>query len=305
MKDNINRLTLGTVQFGLDYGINNPSGKPSREKSLSMLNYAWQKGIRIFDTAYAYGDAQEILGEFISTHNLGSEIKIITKLKPNVLSESSGSKEKIIRKNIKESLRLLKMDCVDGFLLHTPGYIRDPEILLAMEKMKNDGLTRNIGVSIYEVDDAIYAAKQPVVDYIQVPYSILDQRLDNKTFRNLTEKNNIKVFARSAFLQGLFFMPEEKIPPSFPNLDEVKAHLKQIDEIIQKYGLTRQQAALLFSYCNKNIDHVVFGVDNIGQLKEDIQIIEKHPSCDECINELKNEFKNTGKDVIFQSLWKK
>jgi uncharacterized protein len=305
MKENINKLTLGTVQFGLKYGINNPNGKPSREESLSMLDHAWQKGIRIFDTAYAYGDAQEILGEFTSTRNLGTEIKIITKLKPNILSESPGSIEETIRKNLKESLGFLKKDCVDGFLLHTPSYIRDSEVVMAMKKMKDEELTKNIGVSIYEVDDAIYAAGLSEIDYIQVPYSILDQRLDNESFWNLTRKNKIKVFARSAFLQGLFFMPEEKIPPHFPNLKEVKIHLKQIDEIIGKYNLTRQQAALLFSCCNKNIDHVVFGVDNINQLAEDIQIVEKCPKCNECINELRNKFKSTGKDVVFQSLWKK
>ena len=75
----LNKLALGTVQFGLDYGINNPNGKPTREKSLEMLDYAWQKGIRVFDTAYAYGDAEEILGEFTKTRELGNKIKIITR----------------------------------------------------------------------------------------------------------------------------------------------------------------------------------------------------------------------------------
>ena len=302
MKENIDRLTLGTVQFGLDYGINNPNGKPSKEKSLAMLDYAWQNGIRIFDTASAYGTAEEILGEFTSTRNLGSDVKIITKLRPNILSESSDSTEDTIRKNLEESLGRLKRDYVDGYLLHTPGYIRDSEVVSVMEKLKNEGLVKNIGVSIYELDDAIYAAGLSEVHYIQFPYSILDQRLDNKDFNDLTEKNNIEVFARSAFLQGLFFMADEKIPPHF---EKVKVYFKEMDKVIKKYHFTRQQAALLFSFYNYNFDHVVFGVDNMNQLIEDIQIVKDNRDCSGCIEELRNRFENIEKSIIFPSLWKK
>jgi aryl-alcohol dehydrogenase-like predicted oxidoreductase len=78
---------LGTVQFGKEYGINNFSGKPTKEKSLEMLNLAFEKGIHLFDTAYEYGYAEEILGEFSKTNVIGEKIKIITKLKPNIFFE--------------------------------------------------------------------------------------------------------------------------------------------------------------------------------------------------------------------------
>ena len=297
-----NKLVLGTVQFGLNYGINNLNSKPTREKSFAMLDYAWENGIRTFDTAYAYGDAEEILGEFIKTRNLGSEIKIITKLKPNVLAEVPGSEVEIIRKNLAESLKRLGRGYVDGYLLHTPAYIHEPRVVSALQKLKKSGLAKNIGVSVYEKDDAVYAAGLPEVDYIQIPYSILDQRLDDKVFWGLTKKNKIKVFARTAFLQGLLFMPEEKIPV---HLEKAKIYLKEMDEIIGRYSLNRQQAALLFSYCNENIDHVVFGVDNINQLTEDLQIVKDSPDCTECIAELRNKFRNIEKNIIFPSLWKK
>jgi aryl-alcohol dehydrogenase-like predicted oxidoreductase len=302
MNNRIDKLVLGTVQFGLNYGINNFNGKPTREKSLAMLEYAWQNGVRTFDTAYAYGDAEEILGEFTKAYNLGAEIKIITKLKPNILSDRKGSVLEIIKKNLEESLERLNRDYVNGYLLHTPSYIHEPKVIAALKKLKKHGLVKNIGVSIYEVDDAIYAAGLAEVDYIQIPYSILDQRLDNKVFWNLTKKNKITVFARSAFLQGLFFMPQEKIPK---HLEKVKLYLNKLDKIIGKYHLTRQQATLLFSCCNKNINCVVFGVDIIDQLIEDLQIVKDSPDCGKCIHELKNEFRDIEKSVIFPSLWKK
>lgn len=302
MNNNIDKLSLGTVQFGLDYGINNFNGKPTREKSLALLEYAWQNGVRTFDTAYAYGDAEEILGEFIKTRNLGTEIKVITKLKPNILSERPGTTAEVIEGNLRESLKRLGRDYVDGYLLHTPGYIHEPKVVAALKKIKKQGLAKNIGVSIYELDDAIYVAGLPEIDYIQIPYSIFDQRLDNKVFWNLTKKNKITVFARTAFLQGLLFMPQEKIPK---HLGKVKFYLRKLDKIIRKYYLTRQQAALLFSYYNKNIKYVVFGVDNINQLTEDLQIVNYSPDCGECIHDLKNEFRDIEKSIIFPSLWKK
>lgn len=302
MKNLLNKLALGTVQFGLAYGINNQTGKPPREKSLAMLDFAYKKGFRVFDTARAYGDAEEILGEFSESRGLGGALKIITKLKPNIISEIKGKISDIISGNLEESLSRLKRDYVDGYLLQTPEYIREDKIVSALVDLKRQGLIKNLGVSIYEEADAIYAAKLKEVDYIQAPYNIFDQRMDKSGFFQLAKKKGKTVFVRSAFLQGLFLMSEDKIPAS---LEKVKEHLKSLDEIIGRYGLTRAQTALLFSLENKDIDYVVFGVDNLEQLKEIINLAERPIAGEKCFAELKNKFINIEKDIIFPSLWKK
>ena len=298
----LNKLVLGTVQLGLDYGINNPNGKPSKKESLEILNFAYKKGIRIFDTAYAYGNAEEILGEFLKSGATGKKAKIITKLKPNIFLDYNGEAYDIIAENLKESLKRIKSSYVDGYLFHTPAYIKEEKLVESLVRLKKQGLVKNIGVSICEKEDAIYAAGLSQIDYIQIPYSIFDQRLDKTDFFKLAKKNGKKIFARSAFLQGLFFMAEEKIPL---HLENVKTYFRKLDRIISKYNLSRQQAALLFSLKNEDIDYVVFGVDNIKQLKDDIDIAEKNINCDQCIKELKAGFVNIQKNIIFPSLWKK
>jgi aryl-alcohol dehydrogenase-like predicted oxidoreductase len=302
MKNSIDKLALGTVQFGMEYGINNTKGKPSREQSLEMLDFAYKNGIGTFDTAYNYGDAEEILGEFSETRGVGGKIKIITKLKGNIISESTGEPYDIIAANLDESLKRLKRDYVDGYLFHTPAYIRDEKLVDCFCKLKEQGLVKNIGVSIYEENDAVYAVKLDAVDYIQVPYSVFDERLDKTDFFQLAKKNGVTVFARSAFLQGLFFMHEEKIPA---HLESAKNYLREFDAIIGKYGLSRQQAALLFSLKNDCIDYVVFGVDNVGQLQEDIGIAEQDIDCGACVAELKAKFGSIEKNIVMPSLWKK
>ena len=82
-KSNINnKIILGTVQFGLDYGINNNNGKPSNETVFNILNTARQNGIEILDTAEAYGSAIPTIGEY--HHESISKFKIVSKFSNNV-----------------------------------------------------------------------------------------------------------------------------------------------------------------------------------------------------------------------------
>ena len=57
----IDKLVLGTVQLGMDYGINNSSGKPDQREAVSLLAAAYSKGIKYLDTAEAYGTAQQVI----------------------------------------------------------------------------------------------------------------------------------------------------------------------------------------------------------------------------------------------------
>jgi len=295
------KLVLGTVQFGLPYGINNSTGQPTKENSLAMLDFAYSKGIKIFDTAFAYGDAEKILGEFCRSRGLSGKVKIITKIKAEIASAPDEIKKDIFGQ-FAQSLERLKTGQIDGCLLHEPEQIRDAGIVNVLQELKEQGLVKNIGVSIYDEADAIYAVGLKEIDYIQIPYNIFDQRLDQTDFFRLAGQNKKTVFARSVFLQGLLLMPKDRIPP---HLAGAKAYLKVLDEIINKYSLTRMQAALAFALINDGIDHVVFGVDNTDQLVEIINLAAQAAGHDDCVKELKNKFIGIEKYIISPNLWKK
>lgn len=300
----ISKLILGTVQLGLEYGINNQTGKPSRVESLLMLEYAVKLGITTFDTAEAYGNAEKIIGEFISSHGLNDKIKIISKLLPNILDGNGRKPESVVKEEIKKSLKKLKIDVLDGFLLHTPSYFYNKDVISGLEQCRREGLIEHFGVSIYEVEQALDVVNSGLIDYIQIPYNIFDQRLNRTDFFEIAKKNNITVFARSPFLQGLILMDEKFIPSQ---LSEAKKYLREFDQIINKYNFSRLEAALLFSYTTPGIDYVVFGADNIDQLKEIIGIVKekKIQSFNECRKELANKFIDIEKSIIFPSLWAK
>lgn len=294
------KLILGTAQLGLNYGINNNAGKPSRGDSLAILDRAWAQGIKIFDTAHAYGDAEEILGEFIASRNLRDKVSVISKFRPPEGEHHRQEIVGLIASEVKKSLAKLRIDRLDGYLLHNPRDIYTQEVMEALRHCRDIGLVRNIGASVYEEPDALYAVKSGLINYIQIPYNVFDQRLDQTDFFRIAKDNQVKVLARSVFLQGLILMQGADMPDW---LHEAKRYLREFDGIIKQHNLTREQAALLFVYDNKNIDYVVLGVDDIEQLDRNIKTIKESGSRDECWAELKNRFVNIEEIIISPNLW--
>lgn len=297
----VNKLCLGTVQFGIEYGINNKTGKPAEEQVFTMLDLAVAKGIEYFDTAAAYGNAEEILGRYFKSRNLQKQVKVISKLLPNLIADDNYKAEAIVESEIKKSLDKLKLECLEGYLLHTPTDFYNQSVMNGLFLAKKKGLIRNLGVSIYEIEHALDVVSSGIVDYIQIPYNVFDQRMERTDFFNITKGNGITVFARSPFLQGLLFMAGDDIPA---HLERAWVYLDDFDKIISKYNLKRVEAALYLSYLTSGIDYVVFGVDNIEQLTENIEVFNWNSEIDSrCIGELKQHFMSIEKEIIFPSLW--
>ena len=130
-------LCLGTVQFGMDYGIYNRA-MPPVEDSIRCLDYAVQNGISALDTATAYGMAEEIVGRFLAMKTVERDkLWISTKFKPNLLDEYSPDKyQDVILENLKQSLGRLNTDYVDAYYLHSARYAFENEILDALKEVK-------------------------------------------------------------------------------------------------------------------------------------------------------------------------
>ena len=86
MTDN-KKLVLGTVQLGMKYGLCNTHGQPTQEESFSILDAALAAGIDTFDTAFAYGTAEDMLGAWMQERSLAGKVRVISKMKPHVLNE--------------------------------------------------------------------------------------------------------------------------------------------------------------------------------------------------------------------------
>lgn len=287
------KLCLGTVQLGMKYGIRSQRDeKPEANESIRLLQTAYAKGIKYFDTAQAYGDAECLLKQ--SGIAKEKDVRIITKI--------GGVSSENIKRTVELSLEKMNVNSTDGILLHEPEDYFDLEVLRALQDVKNSGLTTHIGVSIYDPQDAIRIVKDNIVDYIQIPYNVLDQRLDNTDFFTIAKKNSITIFARSSFLQGLVLFDEEELPSRF---DAIRKYLHEFYRIITDYGFSRREAAMLFSLGNPGVSYVVFGVDNEKQLYENIEILDRLDEFEDCRKQLIGLSEGIDDIYLNPSLWGK
>lgn len=296
------KLCLGTVQFGLDYGIIGQK-KPSLEYSVKCLDYATQNGISAIDTATAYGTAEEVTGAFLAKKTIPRDkLFISTKFLPNILDDCSPEDfERVIRKNLQRSLHTLHLDHVDAYLLHSARYAFRPDILAALAIMQKEGLARKVGVSVYEPEEAMACFASQYVDFIQAPYSIFDHRMKKSGVLAAAEKSGCELHTRSAFIQGLILLNEDQVPPY---LEKAKPVVRKIGRICKETGVSRIALAMGYVKRETAISHLVFGVDSLEQLKEDIQLFQQdlRPSL---LTEMDQAFEGIEAGIVMPSLWKK
>lgn len=295
-------LCLGTVQFGMNYGIKRQK-QPTVSDAITMLDYATQNGITNIDTANAYGTAEDVVGEFLKKCTVKREkLFIISKCHPNILDDCADEQYySIIKDNLLNSLSRLHTDYLDSYLMHSSRYVYNDAIIEALNKLRKEGYVRKAGVSVYEVEEAKECIERPNVDFMQLPYSIFDQRMLKGKIFDLAANYKIQIHSRSAFIQGLILMNEDEVPPY---LDRAKPILEKIDQLCVQHNISRIALAMSFVKCQEMISHLVFGVDNIGQLKEDIELFHRMIPRD-IVEEISKEFADLETDIVMPSLWKK
>jgi len=251
------KLILGTVQLGLDYGINNTTGKPSYDQSLAILEKAQQSGIPILDTAEGYGNAIDIIASFHSNHK---PFEIITKF---VYKHGLN-----IETYVAEQLEKLRIKHIYALMFHKYGdMIAHPGLLMELNKEKSKGLIRYVGVSIYTNQELELCIQNPLIDLIQLPYNLLDNYTKRGELLRLAKNNHKIIHTRSAFLQGLFFKEtsalNDKLKPLAPYIDSLRA-------IAIGNNLSMEQLALNYVLHTPEIDNVMFGVENMSQLHHNL-----------------------------------
>lgn len=294
-------LCLGTVQFGLNYGIQG-NGQPREEKVFEMLSFAINNGIRVMDTASAYGDAEAVLGEYVRLYpEKIDKVRFVSKLKPDAFTKTNEDKwSDIAIKNAAGSLDRLGIGKLYAYLFHNTSYVFNLKAVEAMNTVKGVGLAERIGVSIYTPEEAMKALEYPEIDVIQIPYNLFDHRLDQCGFFMKAKAQDVTVFARSSLLQGLLMMNPDRLPE---NVSFAKGYLEKLQEICSRYELTKLDTAISYVGNKNEIDYVVFGVDNIKQLQEYISMKDTVLPGD-MIDDINRTFENVEERLVNPVLWK-
>jgi aryl-alcohol dehydrogenase-like predicted oxidoreductase len=248
----LEKLGLGTVQFGQSYGVSNRRGQISEREAEAILASAARAGIRLLDTAANYGEAEAVLAKLDT-----SSFRIVTK----TLGLKQGLDAVLAR--ARQSSKALKADTL---LVHAASDLKSAAgdaFWAALQDLKKEGTFRKIGISAYVADNPAALAARFRPDAMQLPFSLLDQRLlADGTLKRLKELG-VELHARSLFLQGLLFL--EELPSK---LRHAAPHLARIRAEIGRAGTTPLAAALGFVLSRKDIDFGLVGVASLEELNE-------------------------------------
>jgi aryl-alcohol dehydrogenase-like predicted oxidoreductase len=252
------KITLGTVQFGINYGISNQHGVPSDAELKTIFSVAKSLGIRILDTAKAYGNAEERIGFFSD-----NQFDIVSKF-PKV-----DSKEALLHV-LSETLTLLKTKAIYGYLAHNADVIiENPSLWSVLQEAKNEGKIFKIGFSLYQPEQLDKLLQLNCIpDLVQLPYSIFDRKFENQ-FPVLKQLGS-EIHVRSVFLQGLYFMNPNQLPTK---LKPLKSSLSRLHQLCDHYDVKVGQVALNYVIANTNIDQLVIGVETAEQLQQNCKMI--------------------------------
>lgn len=259
------KLALGTVQFGLNYGITNKRGKTTISEVKEIINYAQEYNIKMLDTSPAYGDSEKILGDNIDLNHF----QVITKLKYINQQKITAGEISFLQETFEKSLEQLRSRSVYGVLIHnTEDIFKENNELLYefLMKLKKNRKVRKIGISVYSIDQIEKILSMPYsFDIIQLPVNVFDQRLLKSDILKRIKLRGIEIHARSIFLQGVLLNDPALLPEKFN--DDLLTIERYFADIKQS-NFSKVEAALHFVQGIKEIDYIVVGVNDFEQLQE-------------------------------------
>lgn len=273
-------LVLGSVQIGLPYGAANRTGQPSRPAALSLVQKAADSGISTFDTARAYGESEERLGEALAARKT---VRTVTKLSPlSDLGEDAprAAVRAAVDQSIEESLAALRRDKLDCLMLHRAAHrtSHGGAIWERLIERLEDGSLLSLGVSVQSPDEALAALACKDVHHLQLPFNLLDKRWrEAGVVAAIEARARVTVHVRSVYLQGILAANDPSVWPKIAGVD-VCALVDLITELAAGFG--RKSAAdlcLAYARGQRWVDGVVVGMETEAQLDANLSLFVRPP----------------------------
>jgi aryl-alcohol dehydrogenase-like predicted oxidoreductase len=245
-------VLLGTAQWGLDYGVTNALGRLTDDALGDLVLAAVDLGFTRLDTAPVYGDAERRIA------SIAPGFEVQTKV------TASGLDSDAIIASLRESLHRLRMSPVAACLVHDwPALDAEARgtAAAALHRAKRDGLVEQIGVSSYDQRDLVSAVDDfPDIDIVQVPVSVLDQRLDGSAAIDQLRARGTRIQARSVFLQGVAVAADGRFG-SHPDVVRLR-------EVAVQLCVEPQRLALDYVSSRFWVDELVVAPTSVAELEQ-------------------------------------
>lgn len=272
----VSNLALGTVELGMAYGIPGPHGvaQPDAASARALLRAAVGAGITLFDTAPAYGTSESIVGEGLD----GCSCVIATKVTPPSSADASRMSDAEIAAGVHASLErsraLLRRSTLDVVQIHnaTVETIQRGAVAAALVEARARGTVRVIGASVYTEAEALAAISAGVYDVLQVPYSILDQRMATRVLP-ASRAAGVGIVTRSALLKGALTPRSEGLPAALAPIRD--AALRARDYFGSWDALI--SGAMRFCLGSEGVSSVLIGAGTQQELRTAISAVALGP----------------------------
>lgn len=258
----VEKFGLGTVQWGMDYGVSNDEGMTSAAEVGRILAAARMARVGVIDTAALYGEAEAALGR----HRLDG-FRIVTKTPRYARAVITAADADDLVDTFNRSLLRLNVPSVHGLLSHHADDLLAPggeRLIDAMRELQSAGRVSRIGASIYDGAQITALLERFTPDIVQLPINVLDQRLIADGSLSLLHERGVEVHARSAFLQGLLLMPPDALPSFFK---PVRSRIEAWRAACHAQAMTPVQAALSFVCDLEAVDCCLVGVQSLAQFE--------------------------------------
>jgi aryl-alcohol dehydrogenase-like predicted oxidoreductase len=302
----LSRMTLGTVQLGMPYGVANTTGKPDETNSFRILDEAVRGGINCFDTAIGYGESERVLGSYFS----GKEKPIIVSklsLAPDENTDEADVEKRVLSQ-LEGSLERLELDKIPVMLLHTPHALLryGRAVTKAFEKAVRDGYAERMGISFGAEPEERFRelwafAREDVYEAVQIPLNIFDHRLLRAGALELMRDAGKTVFVRSVFLQGLLTMEPDRLPE---HLAGAGKYLVTLQKLADREGMSVQELAVAFVRGLPGVHSLVVGAETPEQVRANVRMIDATPSIsEETRHDILQAFSQVPEYLISPHLW--
>jgi aryl-alcohol dehydrogenase-like predicted oxidoreductase len=256
-RERLSKLGLGTAQFGLDYPHTDPRGRPPETEVADILQMAARAGLPLLDATVAFGAAERALGAALPRPNPFRTV---------IKTARCDRGPDFVESEARASLARMGLERAYAIVVQSAGDLFGPygqALWDRMKQMRDEGLFDRIGVSVYASDDPTGVVRRFKPDIVQAPASLLDQRLLVSGELAAVAELGVEVHLRSIFLQGLLFLPPDRVPAE---LRGASGRISRVRRMIAEGRSDPLQAALGFALSRPEASSVIVGVSTAAEL---------------------------------------
>lgn len=295
----VSPLTLGTVQFGLPYGLKENAVASTQNEVDAALDFAFEHGISSLDTAAVYGDSEEKIGHWLNGRNL-----VVTTKVHDLDVSSEMTLIMSMREKVDASRKRLRLSCIPIVMVHHFDEYAEHKSWFdkAFEALKAEGKIGAGGVSAYSTND-YYRIALSGLEAVQIPVNIFDWKQIKSGGLNALQESGMIVFARSIYLQGLLLRDTNTLPR---RMSYAAPTLRKYIDFCNQLNLSQSEMAMSFVHSLPGITSIVVGCRNLLQVKGNCELFAHVRKFEEAeMEEIRDRFSDTDKKIVVPMLWPK